>query len=350
MQYFGISQLIQHRGLLSFIAVAFALCICLLANPSFAKGNPTATPAAKTIKNKEPLQCLAFSPYVGDLNPDFGSYPPRELINTLLDNIVRNTPFRCIMTYGVLNGLEYTFAAAEERHLKVIAIIWLDNDIKVNSQSIQSGIEVAKAFPKTIIKLSCGSELRTRHGKEFDGEISRCITSLRAAGVTQPITTIDTWWEWCDRSKPCQKTIFDKQVDWVGINIFPWWENKYSAAYPCTSAKNAADFHIARMQTLNQTYPDKEIIVTEFGWPNAPAGGTEFNKHTKQHCGLAGPKNQVRIIQETFKKLAKKKWSGVAFEAYSEKWKPTQEGGFGDAWGVCQGLPPYACTKIALPH
>jgi exo-beta-1,3-glucanase (GH17 family) len=308
--------------------------------------------ARKQIKGsgQNTLQCAAFSPYVDKLNPDYGAHPSPELINDLLDTLVKETSFRCIMTYGVLNGLDAIFKAAETRHIKVIAILWLDNDIAVNSLSIAKGIEVAKAFPKTIIKLSCGSELRTRHGNAFDGEITRCIENLRKAGVTQPITTIDTWWEWCNRSLACEQSSFASQVDWIGTNIFPWWENKFSGIHTCTPAEKAADFHIARLEELHRTYPGKEVVVTEFGWPNGPEGGTEINLNTGQHCGIANKKNQTLVIQTTFKKLAKKLWSGVVFEAFSENWKPNKEGNFGSFWGICQGEPPYTCTKGLTPH
>lgn len=304
--------------------------------------------ASKQIKSpqQDALQCVAFSPYVGKFNPNHGEHPSKELINELLDNIVKKTPFRCIMTYGVLNGLDAIFTAAEQRHIKVIAIVWLDKDIVFNSQSIAKGIEVAKAFPNTIIKLSCGSEVRTRHGNVFDGEITRCIEDLRKAGVTQPITTIDTWWEWCNRSVACEQTSFATQVDWIGTNIFPWWENKFSSLYTCIPAAKAADFHIARLEQIRKTYPNKDVIVTEFGWPNGQEGGTESNIKTGQRCGIANKKNQVLVVQSTFKKLAKKKWSGVVFEAFSENWKSGQEGDFGNFWGVCQGEPPYNCIKV----
>jgi exo-beta-1,3-glucanase (GH17 family) len=303
--------------------------------------------ANQQIKNPQHdvLQCAAFSPYVGKFTPNYGGHPSKELINELLDKLIKQTSFRCIMTYGVLNGLDTIFTAAEARHIKVIAILWLDDDITVNSQSIAKGIEVAKAFPKTIIKLSCGSEVRTRHGYAFDGEIIRCINGLREAGVTQPITTIDTWWEWCNRSLECGQTSFSAQVDWIGINIFPWWENKYAGVHTCTTAEKAADFHLARLQEVHQIHPDKEVMITEFGWPNGPEGGTEINVKTKQHCGIASKKNQTLVVQSTFKKLAKKKWSGVVFEAFSENWKPSEEGNFGSFWGICLGESPYTCNQ-----
>ncbi|MDD1612211.1 MAG: exo-beta-1,3-glucanase [Methylococcaceae bacterium] len=292
-----------------------------------------------------PLQCVAFSPYVGSLNPDYGPHPSKAQIEQLLDVVIEKTPFRCIMTYGVLNGLDVTFAAAEARGIKVIAILWLDKDTAVNSASISKGIEVAKAYPKTIIKLSCGSEVRTRHGNALDSEITRCINAMREAKITQPVTTIDTWWEWCNRATPCQQTVFANAVDWIGINVFPWWENKHAGVFSCTPAEKAADFHIARLNEIRRVYPGNEVILTEFGWPYAPEGATEVNVHTGEHCGIANRKNQALVIRTTLNKLAEKQWSGVVFEAFSENWKPSNEGLFGGSWGVCSGEPPYDCLS-----
>lgn len=330
------------------ILCSFLLLFSLLTLNESVSAGELSTVISQTKLNSDqsaPLQCVSFSPYVNKFNPDWGIHPPREVINALLDKLIAETSFRCIVTYGVLNGLEYIFAAAEARKLKVIAVIWIDKDIPVNSQSISSGIEVAKAFPNTIIKLSCGSEVRTRHGYVFDNEILRCIDSLRSAGVTQPITTIDTWWEWCNRTSPCQTTSFTDKVDWIGSNVFPWWENKHSGLFACTPAEKAADFHIARLEDLHHTYPGKEIMLTEFGWPNGPEGSTVENIRSGEHCGIASKENQRKVIVETFQKLAARKWSGSVFEAFSEEWKPSIEGNVGNFWGICESSPPYNCMK-----
>lgn len=291
-----------------------------------------------------PLHCLAFSPYVEGLNPDWGPPPPPRLIDQLLDRLVADTPFRCIMTYGVLPGLDYVFEAAQARGLKVIAILWLDKDSQVNSQSIAHGIALARRYPRTILRLSCGSEVRTRHGEQFDEEILRCLQALREAEVSQPIGTIDTWWEWCNRAWPCQQTRFTDLVDWVGVNIFPWWENKHSGIFPCTPADQAAAFHMARLEDLRRRYPDKEVILTEFGWPASPPGRRETNSHTGQACGVAGKAQQMEVINETLAALVQRGWSGVLFEAFDEEWKAGKEGDFGGGWGICAGTPPFACA------
>ncbi len=310
------------------------------APPIFAKNN-----------SPKPLQCVAFSPYVNQLTPNYGATPNAEIIDTLLDTLIKETPFRCIMSYGVLNGLEAIFPAAKKRGIKVIAILWIDKDKLVNSDSISHGIALARQYPETIIRLSCGSEVRTRHGYAFDGETERCLNALREAKVTQPIGVIDTWWEWCNRSQPCHENQFSKQVDWIGINVFPWWENRHADLFPCVNANEAADFHVARWQEVKKTNPTKEVIITEFGWVSAPEGKAQINLKTKKECGgVASQKNQQLVVQSTFKKLAEKKISGVAFEAFSENWKANkEEGDFGRFWGLCQSTPPYTC-HVSLPH
>ncbi|MGR8953348.1 MAG: exo-beta-1,3-glucanase [Gammaproteobacteria bacterium] len=321
------------------------LLLMLMVSQPSAAGKKTDTQKAVL---PETLQCVAFSPYVGSLNPDYGPHPSKVQIEQLLDVLVESTPFRCIMTYGVLNGLDATFAAAEARGIKVIAILWLDKDVAVNSASISKGIEVARTYPQTIIKLSCGSEVRTRHGTALDGEITRCINAMREAKVTQPVTTIDTWWEWCNRASPCQQTVFASSVDWIGTNIFPWWENKHAGVFSCTPAEKAAEFHLSRLEEVRRAYPGKDVILTEFGWPFAPEGATEVNVRTGEHCGIANRGNQALVIRSTLKMLAEKHWSGVIFEAFSENWKLSSEGAFGGAWGICSSEPPYACLSDLL--
>jgi hypothetical protein len=38
------------------------------------------------------------------------------------------------------------------------------------------------------------------------------------------------------------------------------------------------------------------VIVTEFGWPKGPEGGSEINCKTGQHCGIASKKIKYRFI------------------------------------------------------
>ncbi|HZQ98236.1 MAG TPA: hypothetical protein VFC93_05390 [Chloroflexota bacterium] len=294
-----------------------------------------------------PLRCVAFGPYVGDLDPDVGRHPSPQTIDALLDALVAQTGAQCIQTYGVLNGLDYTIESANRRSLKVIAILWLDTDPTVNNQSVQRGIQLAKAYPDTIVRLSCGSEYLTRNQALGDSVLRACVTQLRQGGVTQPITAIDTWWVWCNRSWPCRPSSLAGSVDWIGVNVFPWWENEFSGlpGFTCTPAEKAADFNVARVQDVAAVYKPKEVVLTEFGWPAGPDGATEVNQFTGEHCGVAGEANQRRVVRETLAKLDQQGLSGVLFEAFREgAWKARSEHDpVGPFWGVCTGAKPYAC-------
>jgi exo-beta-1,3-glucanase (GH17 family) len=306
------------------------------------------TPAAEASVSIPP-RCIAFSPYVESNDPDLGPHPTPAQIDFLLDKLIATSNFRCILTYGVLNGLDYVFQSAAQRGIKVIAIIWLDTDSAVNEQSISKGIQSALAFPNTIIALSCGSEFRTRNGRSLDTVITGCITQLRSASVTQPITSIETWWEWCNGSSPCQPWGIVNSTDWIGINIFPWWENKFSGLYPCTTVAQAANFHIARLQEIRSRYSSKTVIITEFGWPAGPDGFKETNLHTGQPCqgGEAGEVNQRRVIIETLGKLDALGLRGIVFESFRQgSWKNRYEGAVGMTWGICQGILPFTCKQL----
>lgn len=293
----------------------------------------------------EPLRCIAFSPYVNGYNPNTGPHPPRSVIRKLLDKVKSQTPFRCILTYGTLQGLDATFAEAQVRGIKVIAILWIDRDASENARSIAAAIRAAKRYPDTIVRLSCGSEVRARNGNVLDGATSDCVKRLRAARVPQPISAIDTWWEVCNRSWPCKRSSLFASLDWIGINVYPWWENKFSGLFPCTKAENADEFVAARIKDVMEAYPEKQVILTEFGWPAGPQGYSEVNRFTGQSCGVAGSANQALVLQEILDRLDRNGWSGVVFEAFQENWK-VQEGVVGPFWGICKGGPPYRCKSL----
>jgi exo-beta-1,3-glucanase (GH17 family) len=298
------------------------------------------------LRAAAPLRCVAFSPYVSGYNPDQGLHPPAALIDTLLDVIQRQAGFQCILTYGFLNSLNYVMDAAHARGMKVIAAVWLEDtegNPSRNEASINAGIAKALQYPGTIIRMSCGVELRNRLGAaKAEPIIQDCLTRLRSAGVTQPLTSIDTWWHWCNESWPCQTRGLASQMDWIGVNVYPWWENKYSPLFPCTPAEEAAAFHRARVENVQATYPSKPVWLTEFGWPAGPEGYTEINLHTGQRCGVAGEANQRRVIEETLKLLEPAGIQSVVFEAFREPRK-AGEGPVGPYWGFCEGVAPYPC-------
>ena len=313
---------------------AIAILLALVAHP----GAVQQTQPAVLI----PTHGIAFSSYVTGYDPIHGPHPAPELVDSLMQR-VRAMGFRRILVYGVTAGFDPVYEAAERYGLQVIAIIWLDH-VVADQASIAAGIQRAKAQPKTIERLSCGSEVRTRHGvAAAEAAIRDCLTQVRAAGVSQPVGSIDSWWGWCNEAWPCQDWGLAADVDWIGVNIYPWWENKYSGLFPCTPADEAAAFTVARYQAMREQYAGKDVLLTEFGWPAGPDGYTETNRYTQQQCGVASPANQHLVVEQTLAALDAAGLPGIVFEAFHEPWKASAEGPVGAHWGVCSGEAPYTC-------
>jgi hypothetical protein len=105
-----------------------ALLVCVaIVSQLLGPGRPVVARPPWSAQVRQPadasdaLRCIAFSPYVDGYDPDTGPHPTPDLIDTLLDKGVVQTGFGCIMTYGVLNGLNYVFEAAEARGIEVIS-------------------------------------------------------------------------------------------------------------------------------------------------------------------------------------------------------------------------------------
>jgi hypothetical protein len=64
------------------------------------------------MPSKRHARCIAwrFHRMSGHYSPLTGPHPPPRVIDQLLDNLIARTDYRCIMTFGVLNGLDHVFS------------------------------------------------------------------------------------------------------------------------------------------------------------------------------------------------------------------------------------------------
>jgi exo-beta-1,3-glucanase (GH17 family) len=208
---------------------------------------------------------------------------------------------------------------------------------------------VVEPFPQAHDLHAAGVEIRNRQ-QSVDETAAQAITRLRNAGVTQPITSIDTWWNWCNTTPLCQPWGLAADVDWVGINVHPWWENRGPSLYPCIPAADAPTFIVARVQELRQRYPSKEVVLTEFGWPAGPYGYTETHVSTGQQCGVASAANQRLVVEQTVALMQQHGWPHVVFAFAREPWK-FNEGAIGPWWGfsVPRGPTTMAMARRTSP-
>ncbi len=101
-----------------------------------------------------------------------------------------------------------------------------------------------------------------------------------------------------------------------------------------------------------RTYPNKLVIISEFGWPAGPTVGwepygySELNEFSNQRCnGYANETNQDRVVSQTLDLLKRWKIPGITFSAFRETWKDAKEGDVGPYWGICANQYPYTCKQ-----
>lgn len=111
-----------------------------------------------------------------------------------------------------------------------------------HSYDAAAGIALANSYRDVITAVMCGSEIRLRHNRAVAVPLVRtCVTRLRAAGVTQPLTHQATWPEWCNEEFPGQ--LFPRCerwddvasiVDFISQTSYSWWENRVHVSHLLT--------------------------------------------------------------------------------------------------------------------
>jgi exo-beta-1,3-glucanase (GH17 family) len=333
------------------LVILAGLGLALAGAIASAPASAVATAAQPSTTAAEPLRCVGWSPFIAGYDPQYGPFPNQATLNSLMGYIVNEAGFHCVLIYGTVRDFDWTYQAARDHGMKAIAVIWLDGDTTANRDLIAQGIQTAKMYPDTIVRLSCGNEVRQRLGAAAAEPIIRdCINQVKAAGVTQPVGTIDIWWDLCNEKWPCQPWAFAKDLDWIGTNIHAWFENQYSGLFPCIPADQAADFTVGRFQAIRSMYPGKEVILTEFGWPAGPNGYTQVNQITGQKCGVASEANQQLVIQQTLIRLNQQGLPAVVFEAFREPYLARSLGPAAAYFGICAGTGPQFCAYPYILH
>jgi exo-beta-1,3-glucanase (GH17 family) len=102
------------------------------------------------------------------------------------------------------------------------------------------------------------------------------------------------------------------------------------------------------MDEVMDTYPGKEVMLTEFGWPAGLDGYSETNDITGEHCGVASEANPKLVLEETMAKMRAEGRPYVLSEAIREPWKIV-EGVVGPYWSACEGSLPCTCRYQVNP-
>ncbi|WP_082070135.1 glycosyl hydrolase family 17 protein [Bradyrhizobium sp. LTSP885] len=256
------------------------------------------------------LQCIAYAPFRAHQTSESpATQVSREQIAEDLAQLAKITD--CIRTYATDLGLDQIPELAAKVGLKVIQGIWLGGDPQKNAIQISTGIRLAQQYPGTIIALGVGNEVML-HRAMTASDLAAIIRSVKAQ-VTVPVTYSDVWEFWL-RYRELQDV-----VDFITIHIHPYWEND-----PVPAKFAAAHVDAIRMR-MASTFPGKEVLIGETGWPS---------EGRMRRSALPSRINQARVISEILDRAQRENFRVILFEAYDESWKQELEGTVGGSWGL----------------
>ena len=285
-------------------------------------GSPVALPPSPLAAGQK-LSCLSYAPFRGAQNPLVeGTRVPPEQIDEDLALLAKYTD--CIRTYSVDDGLDYVLQSARRYHLKVLHGVWVSADMERTRRQVVTTVGYAKAYPDVITAIVVGNEVLLR-GEMTATTLIGIIRELKAQ-VSMPVTYADVWEFWL-RYPDVQNA-----VDFVTIHVLPYWED-----FPIPASGAAAHLEAIRNRVA-AAFPNKEIVIGEYGWPSAGR---------MREGARPSPSNQARAIIEALAVAQRANIRLNVIEAFDQPWKRGLEGAVGGYWGVIDRATAASCPAAS---
>lgn len=287
----------RKRRVMSF--VTFGVIICLIAALHFAffavRNRHTSAPSVE-----EKLPSLSYNRFASKQ-----SEIPAAQIRADLTAIAAQA--KAVRTYSSTQGLELVPPIAAELGLTVSLGIWISKDGARNEREISTALELARRYPN-VSRLVVGNETLFRREQTPAGLASIINRVKRDSPV--PVATADHWKFFLENPE-----LVDA-VDQVFAHILPYW-----AGVP---NEHAVDQSMDIYDRLVAAYPNKKIVIGEFGWPSE---GHNFEK------AVADPISQAVILR---KFVVSANVRGIDYNIVEAIDQPEKlfEGNVGPYWGI----------------
>ena len=261
----------------------------------------------------ERLECVSYAPFRDDQTPlNLSLHIAPEQIEDDLRRLAKLT--NCVRIYSVHQGLDQVAPIAQRYGLKVLQGLWLGRDKALNRIQIDTAIALAKRFPDVIRAVVVGNEVLLR-GELSGSDLANIVREVKAQ-VPVPVTYADVWEFWL-RNRDLVAA-----VDFVTIHILPYWED-----IPI-SARAAADHVRSIRGKVAASFPGKDIMIGEVGWPSAGR---------MREGALPSRSNQALVLQQVIADAKRDNYRINVIEAFDQPWKRYFEGTVGGYWGVLDG-------------
>jgi exo-beta-1,3-glucanase (GH17 family) len=258
----------------------------------------------------EKIQCISYAPFRGDQNP-FGPDVPIDPRQIEADLVSLKPLTDCIRTYSVDHGLDQIPEIAGRHGMKVMLGLWLSSLPDLSRHQVETAIALAKRFPDVIQAIVVGNEVLLR-GEMSAPDLINTIRNVKSQ-VSMPVTYADVWEFWLRYRE------IASAVDFITIHILPYWED-----FPIPVQGAAAHLGSIRSQVA-AAFPNREILIGEFGWPSAGR---------MREGALPSRPNQARLVQEVLAQARRDNYRVNVIEAFDQPWKRQLEGTVGGHWGL----------------
>ena len=273
--------------------------------------NPNTT--APSVEGK--LPSVSYNRFA-EQTPD-GLRIPEARIRTDLTAIAAHA--KAVRTYASTQGLERVPKIAAELGLTVTLGVWIDKDEARNEREIATALDLARRYPN-VTRLVVGNETYLRH-EHTAAELVEILRRVKRESPV-PVATADHWKTFIDHPE-----LVDA-VDEVFAHILPYWEGM--------PRQTAVEGSLALYDQLRATYPNKKIVIGEFGWPSA---GHNFES------AVPDPISQAVILRGF---VARANKLGIDYNIVEAIDQPEKlfEGNVGPYWGISDASlrPKFAWT------
>lgn len=239
---------------------------------------------------------------------------PSLQINPLPSTVRQDVAFasrvtNSIRTYSV-QGSQYLIPEfCQECGIDCVVGAWIGESRWQNDAQVELLIRLASGDNPRIKSVIVGNEVLHRGDCTPDQMIAYVRKVKKTIDV--PVGVAETWKAWVDHPE------LGAEVDFCAVQAYPYWEGM--------SIDGAAAYTVDRLLQIRKMFPDKEIVLSEFGWPtDGEAKGD----------AIASPENAARYLREILPMLKENELDYYYFSLWDEKWKVGAEGGVGAHWGL----------------
>ncbi len=249
---------------------------------------------------------FAFSPMRADQDASRDIYPSIAEIDE--DLTLLQGKAKAIRFYTVADTMAAIPALASKHDLKVTVGAWLDDRIERNEPEFLRAVEVVNNNDN-VTQFLVGNEVLLR-ANLTKVDLIAYLDRARAL-VKVPVSTAETWDVWLRHPELAQ------HVDFITVHMLPYWEG--------INIDQAVPHVIERLNLLRETFPGKQIVIGEVGWPS--------NGRTRQQAS-ASQANEAIFLRRFLSYAERQHYDYFVMEAFDQPWKQVSEGAVGAYWGV----------------